>query len=141
MKVDKMKKRAEVWMDGAARGNPGKAGIGVVVKDKSGGTLAEEFEYLGDDYTNNQAEYHALLKGLEVCADLDIDEVRVYSDSSLVVNQMRGDFRVRSDNLRPLYERARGLEKEFGEVIYRHISREENSEADALANEAIDERK
>lgn len=136
-----MKKRAEVWMDGAARGNPGKAGIGVVVKDKSGGILAEEFEYLGDDYTNNQAEYHALLKGLEVCADLDIDEVRVYSDSSLVVNQMRGDFRVRSDNLRPLYERARGLENEFGEVIYRHISREENSEADALANEAIDERK
>lgn len=130
----------EAWIDGAARGNPGESGIGVLIKKKDGKVLKEESEYLGDSYTNNQAEYSALLKSLRVCGELGIDKIEVYSDSSLVVNQMEGKFRVRSSNLKPLYEKAKSLASNFDSVSYNHVPRKENSEADRLANEAIDEK-
>lgn len=134
-----MTKIVEAWIDGAARGNPGKSGVGVRIKRKNGKVLKEEFEYLGDEYTNNQAEYSALLKALKVCDEIGARKIDVYSDSSLIVNQMEGKFRVRSDNLEPLYKKAKKLASNFAAVSYNHVSRKENSEADRLANKAIDE--
>lgn len=128
-----------VWIDGASRGNPGEAGAGVFVRDDEGNNLAKISKYLGDSLTNNQAEYSALLKALEYGKSLDVDEVKVFSDSDLLVKQMSGEYRVDSENLKDLYEEAKGLESEFGKVVYKHISREKNSIADNLANEAIDE--
>lgn len=130
-----------MWVDGASRGNPGESGAGIFVRDDEGNTLAKISEYLGSKLTNNQAEYSALLKALEYCRSLGVDEVRVFSDSDLLVKQMSGEYRVKSDNIRALYEKAKELESEFQKVDYNHISRDKNSIADNLANEAIDTKK
>ncbi len=133
-----MGKSIAVWIDGASRGNPGEAGAGVFVRDDEGNNLNKISEYLGDKLTNNQAEYSALLKALEYGNSLDVDEVTVFSDSDLLVKQMSGKYRVKSDNIRALYEKAKELESEFDKVVYKHISRDKNTIADELANEAID---
>lgn len=135
-----MSRKAIVWIDGAARGNPGPSGIGVHIEDGAGGALKELSEYLGGDYTNNQAEYIALIRALEECRALKVDEIEVRSDSQLLVRQMNGRYRVRSDNIRDLHEKARKIESDLGNVSYVHIDRENNSIADELANNAIDDK-
>lgn len=130
-----------VWIDGASRGNPGEAGAGIFVRDDEGNTLARISEYLGDKLTNNQAEYCALLKALEYCSKLDVSKVRIFSDSDLLVKQMIGKYRVKSENIKPLYREAKELESRLNKVVYKHISRDKNSIADNLANEAIDKEK
>lgn len=127
-----------VWIDGASRGNPGQAGIGVLIQNNEGETLNEISEYLGDDKTNNQAEYSALIKALESCKELGVKNVKVLSDSELVVKQMKNQYRVRSEKIKNLHKKAKRLESEFQEVAYNHVSREKNSIADNLANKAID---
>lgn len=135
-----MSKTFLVWIDGASRGNPGKAGMGVLIKNEDGEILSKISEYLGDDLTNNQAEYSALVKALKSCLDLGGSVVRVFSDSKLVVNQMIGEYAVKSSNIKHLYEKAKELESKFRKVEYQHVSRGENPIADDLANEAIDSR-
>ncbi len=130
-----------VYSDGGARGNPGPAGIGVVI-EKFDGTLMNEFKsYIGIK-TNNQAEYTALLKALERAAEYGAKRVEAYMDSELLTKQLTGEYRVRNPGLKPLFQRVRELEKNFEKVVYSHVPRENEKIqiADKLVNEAIDEK-
>lgn len=130
--------RATLYADGAARGNPGPAGSGAVLLDERGAVLAEITRYLGEA-TNNVAEYTALVIGLEEALERGIDTLDVRMDSLLVVQQMRGRWRIRHPGLRPLALRAGELLARFPERTIEHVPREANGLADALANRAIDE--
>lgn len=124
--------------DGAARGNPGPAGIGVVVTDEAGRTVATLARGIGRA-TNNQAEYRAVIEGLRIAARRGARRVAVRSDSRLIVEQLAGRYKVRDPVLRRLHGEARALLEGFEEVSVEHVSREENAEADALANRGVDE--
>jgi ribonuclease HI len=124
--------------DGGARGNPGPAGIGVVLEDPSGDVVAEIAKAIGCA-TNNVAEYRALLEGLELALEHGVRRLDVFSDSLLMVEQMKGRYRVKNAGLRPLYERARELGRGFDQVAFHAVRREHNQAADALANRAMDE--
>ncbi|MDI6711773.1 MAG: ribonuclease HI family protein [Anaerosomatales bacterium] len=123
--------------DGAARGNPGPAAIGVVVTDSDGAELKAFGEAIGVA-TNNVAEYRALIAGLQAARDLGIDSLRVRLDSELLVRQMTGAYRVKSAHLKPLHELARTLASTFADVRFEHVPRSENARADALCNQALD---
>lgn len=125
--------------DGACRGNPGPAGIGVVLEVEGEGTSLEFFEYIGET-TNNVAEYRALLKGLEEAEKLSPSRLTVYSDSELMVRHLSGAYKVKSEGLRPLYLEAVARLKRFPSAKVLHVMREENRKADLLANRGIDER-
>ena len=128
-----------LYTDGASRGNPGPAGAGALITDRDGTTVAEKAVYLGEA-TNNQAEYQALLIGLEEAVKLAPARLTVRMDSELIVKQLNGEYRVRNRDLQPLHGRARELMQRFGEVCVVHVPREENTHADRLANQAIDYR-
>ncbi|HZS93190.1 MAG TPA: ribonuclease HI family protein [Chloroflexota bacterium] len=125
--------------DGASRGNPGLAGAGVVIRDENGRRLETIGKFLGVT-TNNQAEYQALIAGLEAVGHHNPEAVEVHSDSELLVKQMNGQYRVRNPAILPLYARAMELTVALGDVTYTYVPRERNSGADALANVAIDSR-
>jgi len=127
-----------VYCDGAARGNPGPAGIGVVLTDDSGRTVAEVAEGIGPA-TNNVAEYRAAIAGLRAAAERGARSVLVRSDSRLLVEQLSGRFRVKNPRLVRLHEEARGLLRSFADVSFEHVPREQNAEADRLANRGIDQ--
>jgi len=124
-------------IDGGSRGNPGPAGYGVRIEQPDG-TITELKEFLGS-CTNNVAEYNGLLAALRWAADRGIGQLRVRSDSELLVKQMRGEYRVKNPGLLPLYDEARGLMRKIGKVTFEHVRREFNKDADRLANEAMDE--
>ncbi|HZA08051.1 MAG TPA: ribonuclease HI family protein [Nitrososphaeraceae archaeon] len=125
-----------VNIDGASRGNPGPAGIGVVlVRDNT--RITEYKEFIGKK-TNNQAEYAALKKALQIASTFD-NELTVLSDSQLIVNQRTKLYKVRSKQLKIIFREISNLERRFKMVIYKHIPREKNEYADLLANQAIDE--
>ena len=126
----------EVHIDGASRGNPGLSAIGVIIKHDEK-ILREYSEFLGIR-TNNQAEYEALRRALEICNKLD-KEITVFSDSELLVNQRNIKYKVRNQNLKMISREISNLEKNFEKVQYRHIPREKNNKADKLANKALDE--
>jgi ribonuclease HI len=128
---------ALLWTDGAARGNPGPAGAGIMLKSATGEVLAAEGTFLGHT-TNNVAEYRALLLGLERALELGVKRVEVRADSELLIKQLKGEYRVRNEGLRPLYEQALGLLGRFTATRLLHVRREHNAEADRLANEGID---
>jgi ribonuclease HI len=123
--------------DGASRGNPGPAASGVVIEDEAGRLLARGRQYLGE-MTNNQAEYRALIQGLKSVVRYRPSAVTVRMDSELVVNQMRGAYKVRDEGLRPLYEEALALAQSLPNVRFEAVPRAQNRLADALANEALD---
>ena len=129
-------KRIEIYIDGGARGNPGPAGIGVVILDEKGKKIKEFGKYIGEA-TNNIAEYNALLYGLEEALIIRADEVLINMDSELVAKQLLGDYRVKDANITPLFERALNMLKSFKNFEVRHIAREKNKEADKLVNKAI----
>jgi ribonuclease HI len=124
-------------IDGGARGNPGPAGYGVRI-EQDDGTIVELKQSLGTA-TNNVAEYSALLAALSWAAERGLSALHVRSDSELLVKQMRGEYRVKNPGLLPLYEKARGLVRQIGRVRFEHVRREQNRDADRLANEAMDE--
>jgi ribonuclease HI len=126
-----------IHIDGAARGNPGEAGIGVLIKEENGGSRAVK-KYLGTR-TNNQAEYTALITALESAREYKDREIRIFTDSLLLANQMNGLWKVKHPEIKELYGKAKGLIEGFRRVTIKHIPREENTEADRLANLAIDE--
>ena len=133
--------RVRIYIDGGARGNPGPAGAGVVIVDAADdGTLYEGGLFLGHA-TNNVAEYNGMLHGLKVAADLQAGEVEIVSDSELLVRQMNGQYRVKNAGLQPLYRRAQELAARFGKCSFRHVRREQNTRADALVNQAIDQKR
>ena len=124
--------------DGGSRGNPGPAGCGFVLERPDGETACRGGRFLGVK-TNNEAEYEALLWGLEsATAFPEARRVTVYADSELLVKQMNRVYRVKHPNLRPLFERALRLTHRFEAVKFVHVYREANKAADALANEAMD---
>jgi ribonuclease HI len=128
--------RAHVYFDGASRGNPGPAAAGWVIVT-SDGIATEGSERMGK-MTNNQAEYGALIRALEVAADFGFDEVVVRGDSQLIVKQVRGEWDTNDPTLREKRVRVRELLERFEEWSIDHVPREINSRADELANEALD---
>lgn len=125
--------------DGASRGNPGLAGIGVIIKDETGRTIDTIGEFLGVT-TNNQAEYRALIKGLEAVERYHPQSVTVRSDSELLVKQMTGSYRVRHPEILPLFAKATELAANIPSVTFEHVRRHHNKGADEVANIAIDSR-
>ena len=125
-----------ISIDGASRGNPGPSGIGIVLI-KNEMIISEYNEFIGEK-TNNQAEYAALKKALQIATAFD-NEITVLSDSKLVVSQRNNRYRVRNKQLKVVFREISNLEKEFHAVVYRHIPRAKNQYADFLANRAIDE--
>jgi ribonuclease HI len=126
-----------VSCDGAARGNPGPAGIGVQITDEDGIVVAEIAEWIGET-TNNVAEYTAVLEGLRRALALGARRVHLRSDSQLLIQQLSGRYRVKAAHLRPLYEEVIGLLSGFDRVQLQHVPREQNREADRLANLGVD---
>lgn len=124
-----------VFTDGAARGNPGPAGIGVVISESGGNVVKETAEHIGCA-TNNVAEYMALIRGLEEALKLGANEVEIHTDSQLMARQITGVYRVKAEHLIPLMERVRELLRLFRRISISHIVREENRQADALARKA-----
>jgi len=126
----------EVYIDGAARGNPGPAGIGVVIKD--GPKLIEEIgAYIGKS-TNNIAEYMALVRGLEEVLIRGFKSASFYSDSELLVKQLNGEYKVKHENLVPLHYHVLTLVDRMKDFSIKHVTREKNEHADKMANEGID---
>ncbi len=125
-----------IYTDGASQGNPGPAGIGVVITDGAGATVRELSEHIGE-VTNNIAEYQALLRGLEEAKVLGARRVKVYADSELMVKQMIGAYQVKNEGLRPLYLAARALSREFAGFTVEHIPREKNKRADKLSKAGV----
>ena len=131
-------KTLRLFTDGAARGNPGPAGLGVVIEDGEGLRLRGLCRYIGTA-TNNQAEYLAIIEGLRAIEDWKPDRIEVFLDSKLVVEQLAGRYRVKNADLAPLHRQASELLRRFPRAELKHVPRERNKGADALANKAIDE--
>ena len=126
----------QIFTDGAARGNPGPAGIGIIIRNDEK-VLLEVADYIGTA-TNNVAEYTALIRGLEEALDMDIDRAEVFADSELMVKQIKGEYRVKNEGLLPLYQQLMPLIKKFKHFSIAYIPREKNKRADKLANKGID---
>jgi ribonuclease HI len=126
-----------VHVDGGARGNPGPAGVGVVVTDDAGNELDRANAYIGET-TNNVAEYRAVLLGLDRARGLGVRDLEIVNDSELVARQLTGEYRVKKEDLRMLHAQAKQALGEFDRWSIRSVPRAENEVADALVNEAID---
>ncbi len=127
-----------IYFDGAARGNPGLGGAGGIIKDDQGQILARICEFIGN-LTNNQAEYKALIICLLKVSEFNPSEVKIYSDSELLTNQLKRKYKVKNKSLQPLYQEVISLLNNFQAYKIEYISREKNKEADKLANQAIDQ--
>ncbi len=130
-------KQAKLFTDGGSRGNPGPSSLGFVVLDLNDKILHTDNKYLGIT-TNNQAEYHALIAGMEWCLKNGLQELKVFLDSMLVVNQLKGIFKVKNRDLWSLYESASNLAKKFHKISFTHVPRELNKLADREVNKALD---
>jgi ribonuclease HI len=124
-------------IDGASRGNPGPAAYAVVIRDADGKLVLELAKKFGRD-TNNVAEYYGLLAALDFATTHGITALRIRSDSELLVRQMQGRYKVKSEDLKPLHERASILSRQLKYFVIEHVRREQNRDADALANVALD---
>ena len=126
-----------IYTDGGARNNPGPAGIGAVFKAENRKIIFEISEYIGEA-TNNQAEYRAVIAALQKARELGAQELEFYLDSELVVKQLNREYRVKDRDLAPLFLQIHNLSLDFKKIIFCHIPREKNEEADRLVNLAID---
>ncbi len=129
--------RAVLNVDGGARGNPGPAGIGALIRSKDGKILTEDHEFIGNA-TNNVAEYRALLLGLDKALEIGVDDVEIVNDSELIARQIRGEYKVKHVDLKPLFHESLAKLESFNSWTIKNVPRDENSDADALANQAID---
>ena len=127
-----------LYTDGASRGNPGQAGIGAVLYDGEGHVAATRKAYIGRK-TNNEAEYYALITGLEEARNHPCEKLCIFLDSELLVRQITGVYRIKSPSLKPLFMRVKELLSTFPSYEISHVRREKNTVADGLANEAIDD--
>ena len=127
------------FTDGGARGNPGPAAAGIVIKNEAGKTLAAYGEYLGKQ-TNNFAEYSGLISALKKAKELGATEVECRLDSELVTKQMRREYKIKDPGLQKLFILAYNASTEFKKVTYHHIFREQNKEADKQVNETLDKK-
>lgn len=134
--------RFTIYGDGGSRGNPGPAGSGAIIRNEAGEVVGTVSEFLGTT-TNNVAEYTAVLRGLAMLATMlgqkaKDAEVHVRMDSMLVIRQMKGEWKIKHPNMRPLAAKVSELVRLFGSVSFEHVYREHNKDADRLANEAMD---
>ena len=130
-------KEYKIYTDGGARGNPGPAGIGMLILDDQEKVVWEHGEYIGET-TNNQAEYRALLHALKKARELDIEVVSCYLDSQLVVKQLNKEYKVKDAGLAKVFVEVWNLSVQFKKITFHHIRREFNKEADKLVNIALD---
>jgi ribonuclease HI len=128
-----------LYVDGGARGNPGPAGVGVVITDDSGDELDRANDYIGET-TNNVAEYRAVLLGLDRAHALGVRDLEIVNDSELIARQLTGQYRVKKEDLRLLHGQALQALGGFDRWSIRSVPREKNEVADALVNDAIDAR-
>ena len=132
-----------IYTDGASRGNPGPASYGFTISDETGKLLHEEGEYIGKT-TNNVAEYTAVIEALELVKEKYSShlplEIELFADSKLLAEQLSGRYKIKHPNLKPLFDRIKLLEMELGAILYTHVPRGKNTEADRLANKALDNR-
>lgn len=133
----KKTKKLDIYTDGGSRGNPGPAGIGIVIYNSDGLAVEKISEFIGEA-TNNQAEYNALIVGLQEARFFRAKAVHCYLDSELIVKQLRGEYKVKNQNMKPLFALVQNLIKNFESVKFRHVPRDRNKEADRLVNEALD---
>lgn len=129
-------KKYIIYIDGGARGNPGPAGIGVVILDAGNKKVKEVFKYIGEA-TNNIAEYSALVCALEEAKALRAENIVIHMDSELVAKQLSGEYRVKNTEIKELFEKAAAILKDFGSFEIKHIDRSMNKDADKLVNKAI----
>lgn len=129
--------RLKVNVDGGARGNPGPAAIGVVIRDPEGLIIDEHGERIGEA-TNNVAEYKALLRGIQRAAELGATELELVGDSELVVRQVEGSYKVKNAGIKPLHAEVKQALTAFDAWSIHHVRREMNAEADRLVNEVLD---
>ena len=127
--------KLEIYTDGACSGNPGPAAIGVVIKNKEE-TIKEISQSIGPA-TNNIAEYKALICGLQEALKLKAEEVLVRTDSQLMYEQIIGNYKVKHENIKPLFEEVKNLVTGFKQVEFKHVPREQNKEADKLACQGL----
>ena len=130
-------KKLTIYTDGGARGNPGPAGVGAVLKDENGETIATVSEFIGEA-TNNQAEYKAVIAALRKAKQFKASEIQVYLDSELVSEQLNQKYKIKNKELAPLFVQIWNLTIGIDKITYKHIPREQNQEADKLVNLAID---
>lgn len=130
----------KIYTDGASRGNPGHAAIGIVIQNENSQLVKEISDYVGIN-TNNYAEYQAVLRALKEAKSLNADEVTLFSDSELICRQLMGKYKVKSNNIRPLFTKVISLASQLRSFSVVHIRREKNSHADKLANIALDKQK
>ncbi len=133
-------KTLTIYTDGGSRGNPGPAAGGFVIQDKNGRTLTGKAVYL-DETTNNVAEYTGLIRALQAAEPFEPAEIKIFSDSELMVRQLNGAYKVKSPKIKPLYQEAIALLGRFDRWSLKHVMREHNTIADGLVNEAMDRKK
>jgi ribonuclease HI len=134
-----MSKSIEIFIDGASRGNPGPSGIGIIFSDDKKNIIKKLFKFIGNT-TNNIAEYAALIYALQEALMDKYEDIVIKSDSELLTKQLRGEYKVKNENLRPYYEQFLHLSRGFANVDVVSIDRKDNNLADKLANKAIDSR-
>jgi len=134
-----MSKSLHIYTDGGARGNPGPSAIGVLVCDREGNTVQEHGDYIGRS-TNNVAEYCAVIGGLELAKQLEGSEIIIRTDSELICKQLNGEYRIKSPELRKLYETVKELSSHFESVLYVHVPRTHAGirHVDRLVNHTLD---
>lgn len=125
-----------LFFDGCSKGNPGEAGAGAVLYSDNQELWSDSI-FVGNKETNNKAEYSGLILGMREAIKRNIKDIIIKGDSQLVIRHMLGRYKVKSDNLIPLYKEAKELEKQFNRVKYIHVYRTENKKADELSNEGL----
>lgn len=133
-------KEVKLYTDGGSRGNPGPSAIGFVVHGMDDAVIDKQSKYIGIT-TNNQAEYQGLKEGLELCHTMNVPKVHIYMDSLLVINQMKGIYKVKNRDLWPIYEATKELISDFKSVSFTHVPRQLNKIADEMVNECLDNAK
>ncbi len=128
--------RVIIFTDGVSRGNPGLAAIGATIKDEQGRLITSISQPIGRA-TNNQTEYRAIIAALEKAVSLGASQIDMYSDSELVVRQINGQYRVKNASLKPLYQQVKQLQNQLAGFTITHVPRQQNTEADSLANMAL----
>lgn len=137
----KPRKEAIFMGDGGSRGNPGIAGAGFVLYELDGETeIARGGEYCGDDKTNNHAEYRSLIIGAQKASDLGVTHLKVFMDSKLAIEQMKGAWKVKHPQIKILFQAAKAVCENFEQIEFAHVRREKNMVADSIANEFMDRR-
>ncbi|MCY4321250.1 MAG: ribonuclease HI family protein [Bdellovibrionaceae bacterium] len=133
-------KKIFIYTDGASRGNPGPCALGIQVFDSQNKLIYEEASYLEDQNTNNFAEYKAVIRAFELSVQNQVQDLTLFSDSELLIKQLKKIYKVKSEKIKPLFKKCQFFLKKIPSANFKHIPREKNSGADALANQALDEK-